>query len=137
MSYLTCPFDAFFPLPLSEKLDEKRGLDLSAYNYCKTKLQSLVTELRLRKDRHRFHFYFGDSLESCSTNEDLKNEMHVIHCSGDVVELAGLANLLPIASGCLSTTMLEAVLVTENTLSGKKSENLHLPSMSNRSSAAL
>ena len=120
MSYLTCPFDAYFPLPLSEKLDEKRGLDLSAYNYCKTKLQSLVTELRLRKDRHRFHFYFGDSLESCSTNEDLKNEMHVIHCSGGVVELAGLANLLPIASGCLSTTMPEAVLVTEHALFRKE-----------------
>lgn len=57
------PLDAYFPLPLKEKLEEKFVAGSSVYVYCKAKLQSLVTELRLRKDRHRFHFYFGDSLE--------------------------------------------------------------------------
>jgi hypothetical protein len=89
MSYLTCPFDAYFPLPLSEKLDEKRDRDISAYNYCKSRLQALVTELIKRKDRNRFHFYFGDSLELCVKNQELKKEMHIIHCSAYVVELAG------------------------------------------------
>ena len=72
-----------------------------------------MTELRLRKERNRFHFYFGDSLELCLTNEELHNKMHVIHCSCDLVRHAGLANLLPVVNSCLNGDIPEAVLVTE------------------------
>ena len=73
----------------------------------------MVIKLRLRKDRFRFHFYFGDSLELCTTNQEWKNKMHVIHCSVALVKLAGLLNILPIGSQCLNGDLLEAVLVTE------------------------
>ena len=111
-SFKTCPVEAYFPLPLVDKMEEKFQTGSSAYRYCKSKLQSLVTELRLRKDRNRFHFYFGDSLELCLTNEDLKNKMRVIHCSEDFVKV-GLPNLLPAASGCLTSKIPESVLLTE------------------------
>ena len=111
--YVVCPLDAFFPLPLNDKLEDKFGPGSSAYNFSLTKLKEWVTELRLRKDRNRFHFYFGDSLELCITNEEWKNKMHVIHCSDDLVSYARLGNILPIVSQCLTSDMPEAVLVTE------------------------
>ena len=74
----------------------------------------LVTKLKLRKEVTRFHFYFGESIELCLTNECLKNKMHVIHCSGDFVYYAGLANILPAVSQCLNSDMPEAELVTES-----------------------
>ena len=110
---MTSPFDAYFPLPLKEKLEGKFRTNTSPFSYCKSKFQKLVTELKKRKHRNRFHFYFGDSLEVCSTNEELKNKMHVIHCSSNIVNVSGLANVLPIVSSCLTSEMPEAVLVTE------------------------
>ena len=76
-------------------------------------MQSLVTELRLRKERNRFHFYFGDSLELCLTNGELHNKMHVIHCSFAFVTYAGLANILSSVTCCLNGDIPEAIVVTE------------------------
>ena len=67
----------------------------------------------LRKDRNKFHFYFGDSLELCLTNEEWKNKFHVIHCPGEFVCYVGLKNLHPIVSQCLNEDFPEAILVTE------------------------
>ena len=100
-------------MSLNDKLEEKYQPGSSVYTYCRSKLQSLVTELRLRKERNRFHFYFGDSLELCLTNEELHNKMHVIHCSVGFVRFAYLSNILSSVTCCLSTDMKEAVLVTE------------------------
>ena len=72
-----------------------------------------MTELRLRKERNRLHFYFGDTLELCLTNEELHNKMHVIHCSVGLVRYARLPNILPSVIHCLNNDMKEAVLVTE------------------------
>ena len=109
---LSCPLDAYFPLPLHEKMDEvKFETILSPYSYCKDKLQEFASGLR--KKGVQIHVHVGDSLDLCLTSEQLKNKMHVIHCSGDLVEVAGLANILPAASGCLNGDFPEAVLVTE------------------------
>ena len=67
----------------------------------------------VRKERNRFHFYFGDSLELCLTNEEWKNKFHVIHCPNYYADFVGLQNLLPIVSQCLNRDFPEAVLVTE------------------------
>ena len=72
-----------------------------------------MTELRLRRERNRFHFYFGDSLDLCLTDQELHNKMHVIHCSCDLVRHINVANILPVVSACLNGDMKEAVLVTE------------------------
>ena len=76
-----------------------------------------MSELRLRKDRNRFHFYFGDSLELCLMNEELHNKMHVIHCSADIGVEAELANILPAVSRCLISDIPEAIIVTESIFS--------------------
>ena len=73
----------------------------------------MITELRLRKDRNRFHFYFGDSLELCITNEEWKNKFHVIYCPHEFVLQTRLTNILPIVSQCLTSDMPEAVLLTD------------------------
>ena len=114
--------DAYFPLSLNEKLNGEYVPGRSAYKYCIAKLQEFVTELKEQEDCNRFHFYFGDSLELCLTNDQLKNNMHVIHCSTDIVNVAGLANLLPIASGCLTSDIPEAVLVMEVNSSRRSKE---------------
>ena len=88
-------------------------LEGTAYDFCKSKLEALVAELVVRKDRNRFHFYFGDSLELCLTNEEWKNKFHVIHCPNAYADYVKLKNLLPIASQCLNGDFPEAVLVTE------------------------
>ena len=98
--HLSSPLDAYFPLPIIDKLEEKFVEGSSVYSYSKTKLQSLVTELKLRKDRNRFHFYFDDSLELCQTNQELKEKMHVIHCFLGFIRLANLLNILPIVINC-------------------------------------
>ena len=67
----------------------------------------------VRKDRNRFHFYLGDSLELCLTNEEWKNKFHVIHCPNYYADFVGLQNLLPIVSQCLNGDFPEAILVTE------------------------
>ena len=110
--YLTSPIDAFFPSK-SENLT-------SISSYCKRKLQVLASGLQLRKGRVKFHIHVGDSLELCLKDETIKNKMHVIHCSDDLVDVVGLANLLPITSCCLSTEKPEAVLITEVTNSWLK-----------------
>jgi hypothetical protein len=69
--------------------------------------------LRLRKERNRFHFYFGDSLELCLTNQELHNKVHVIHCSAELVKYAGLANILSSVTFCLNDIIPEAIVVTE------------------------
>ena len=73
----------------------------------------MVAELKLRKDRSRFHFFFGESLELCITNEEWRSKFHVIHCPFEFVNHIQLTNILPIVSECLTSEMPEAVLVTE------------------------
>ena len=122
MPFLTTPFDAYFPLSLSEKLNGEYTPGSTAYKYCFSKLQELVIELKELEDRNRFHFYFGDSMELCLTNQKLKDKMHVIHCSTDIVNTAGLANILPTVSGCLTSDIPEAVLIMEVNSSRRSKE---------------
>ena len=121
---MTIPTLSYFPLPLTEKLEEK--FSGSAYLYCKSKLQSMVTELKLRKDRNRFHFYFGDSLELCITNEEWKKKFHVIHCPAGFIGQIELINILPIVNKCLSSDMPEAVLVTEFPIMNAERKNISM-----------
>ena len=92
----------------------------SPFTYCKAKLQSLILGLQLRKERIQFHIHVGDSLELCVKDETLKNKMHIIHCSDDLVDVAGLANVLPIAASWLCNEKPESVIVTEVTNSWLK-----------------
>ena len=113
MPFQTNPAQAYFPLPLIDKLEDKFDQRNGIYHYCKTKLKELVTALKSRKDRNRFHFYFGESLELCITNEEWKNKFHVIYCPTKLIRYAGLPNTLPIVSQCLNSDMPEAVLLTD------------------------
>ena len=73
----------------------------------------MVKELRARKNRIRFHFYYGNSLELCFTTEEWLNKFHVMHCSKEFTNYVGLQNLLPIAIKCLNGNFRESVLLTE------------------------
>ena len=111
--YLACPFDAYFPVPVNDQLASDTGfVTTSPYSYCKSKLKSLVTELRSKKDRITFNFYFGDCLELCLENQKLRNKCQVVHCS-DLADRVGLSNLILTANRCLSTENLDAILVTD------------------------
>ena len=82
----------------------------------------MVIELRKRQQRIQFHFYFGKSLELCSTSEEWKNKFHVIHCPQDFTHFVRLQNLLPIAKQCLNDKHPESVIVTDlilRTMNGK------------------
>ena len=94
----------------------------NAYVYCKSKLQSFVTELKLRKDDIRFHFYFGDSLELCQINEEWNSKFHVIHCSIGCVRHARLSNIFPVTGQCLNGKIPESVLVTDFFIESRKNE---------------
>lgn len=113
VDYLTCPFDAFFPISFKDQMASDMKFD-SAYSYCKTKLQSLVSELQSRKSRIVFHFYFCDWIEKCLFGEEqkFKNEFHVIHCA-DLADRVGLANVLVATNGCLIQDDPDALLLTE------------------------
>ena len=117
--YLSCPFDAYFPVPVDEQLasTETGFATTSVYRYCQSKLEALVTAVRAKKDRIQFHFYFGDCLELCLGEKKLINKCEVVHCS-DLGDRVGLANLILAASHCLSSgnpgsDSANAVLVTE------------------------
>ena len=116
VNHLACPFDAYFPIPLNDQLSSSDATQemTSIYIYCKSKLQSLVSELRSLKHRIVFHFHFGDSIKLCLANEKMKNAFHIVHCSelGDII---GLANLLPAASRCLIQDNQETFILTETT----------------------
>lgn len=107
---LSCPLDAYFPIPMNEK---QLAPEINRpYSYCKSKLQSLVTEFRSnsKKNRILLNFYVGDCLELCTTNQHLKNKCQVVHCS-DLGDRVGLANLLPAATQLLVNDA--AMLITE------------------------
>ena len=109
--YLVCPFDAYFPVPVIDQLASENGfVTTSAYNYCKSKLQSILSDFNSRKHRVRFNFYFGDCLELC-LGEKLINKCEVIHCS-NMADRAGLANIILTAGNCLSENP-ESYLVTD------------------------
>jgi hypothetical protein len=114
--YLDCPFDSYFPVPVNDQLASDNGfVTTSPYTYCKSKLQSIVSEFHSRRHRVRFHFYFGDCLELClgelCLGEKLRNKCEVVHCS-DLADRVGLANLILTASNCLSEIP-ESILVTD------------------------
>ena len=110
--YLVCPYDAYFPVPVNDQLISDTGfVTTSPYSYCKSKLQSILSEFQARKHRVRFHFYFGDCLELC-LGEKLRNKCEVVHCS-DLADRVGLANLILTASNCLSSEKPESILVTD------------------------
>ena len=77
--YFSSPFDAYFPISLKEQLLSNLEIT-SAYNYCKTKFQSLISHLKLHKRRITSYFY-ADCLEMCLKTEAMKNRFHVVHCS--------------------------------------------------------
>ena len=110
------PFDAYFPIPLEDQLSMSEEQDLGGpFLYCKSKLQSLITELRSNKHRVVFNFHFTtDCVALCLQNKDLHNKFHVIHCS-DFADEVGLANLLPAVTDCLIQDTPESFILTETT----------------------
>lgn len=95
-NYSCSPFDAYFPITLDEQLTmeqqnpDSTAISNSPYLYCKTKLKSLIMELRSNKHRVAFYFYFEtNSIDLCLRNQKLQNKFQVVHCSdlGDVVGL--------------------------------------------------
>jgi len=95
-------FFSFFPAPFNEELGSIFDFETnSAYNYCKFKLNLLISELQARKDRVTLYFHFGDCRYHLIENQDLKSKFHVIHCSvqGD---RDGLAKIIPAARECLN-----------------------------------
>ena len=112
--FVSCPFDAYFPVPFNDQPSPDLNFGNSAYRYCKLKLQSFASELKNRKDRICFFFYLNNCMEQCLTDKSMKNRFQVIHCP-DVIDEFGLANVLLAATGCLADTP-EAVLLTETRL---------------------
>ena len=112
------PFEAYLPVPI-EKDDEdetiaKGAAEDAMYAYCKSKLQMLVTEFRDRKHRLTFYLHFGECLELCLRKQETKKEFQVIHCSSDILEKVGLANIISSCSNCLASP--DAVLLTNISL---------------------
>ena len=125
------PFEAYLPVPI-EKDDEdetiaKGAAEDAMYAYCKSKLQMLVTEFRNRKHRLTFYLHFGECLELCLRKQETKKEFQVIHCSSDILEKVGLANIISSCSNCLASP--DAVLLTNISLVYVQ-ENLKLASVS-------
>ena len=112
--HLSCPFDAYFPIPISEQLSSDFGLQAtsSAYNYCKKKLQSLISEFRLKKTRISLHFHEEEVFELCLGDPNMKNQFHVVHCS-NLEDDFGLENLILAASNCLMEDYPEAMLLRD------------------------
>ena len=115
LGHLACPFDAFFPVPLREQLSPDFGLTKtsSVYDYCKMKLQSLISELRSNKKRVIFNFHFSDSLELCLRKPKMKNKFHIVHCCSALMDCWGLANIIPATSDCLIEENQDAFVMTE------------------------
>ena len=115
--YLSCPYDAYFPVPVDEQLasTDNGFVTTSAYRYCQSKLESLVDKLQENKHRVRFYFYFGECIELCRGEKKLINKCEVVHCS-DLADKTGLANLILAATNCLSNGNLDSVLLTETSL---------------------
>ena len=109
--FLSCPFDAYFPVPFNDQPSSDLDFGNSAYRYCKVKLQSLATGLQNRKDRIAFTFHLNSSIDLCLKDVKLKSCFQVIHCT-DIVDDFGLANILIAATGCLADIP-ESVLLTE------------------------
>jgi len=127
------PFEAYLPVPIEDAPSYTEVyLDIPStviqrYAYCKFKLQLLITEFRARKRRLTFYFHFGECLELCLLKQETKKEFQVIHCSSDILEKIGLANIISSCSNCLANP--EAVLLTNISLVYVQ-ENLKLASVS-------
>lgn len=116
VNYFAIPFDAYFPIPFDEQLspdfESETSGTITAFVYCKMKLQSLISKLRSNKSRIVFYFHFGSGLNLCLGNQKLQNRFQIVHCSDLLVDGIGLANLLPAVVNCLVDDMSEALLLT-------------------------
>ena len=110
------PFEAYFPVPFNGDSAECIP-NTDIYSYCQEELGSLVSELIKNKDRVQFDFHFGDCLELCLYNEDMKKKFHVIHCSMVMGKNIGLPDLFTAAKECLSNTTDAAAFLTSFYLS--------------------
>ena len=112
--YLACPLDAYFPVPFEDQ--EHPLLHFSAYNnaynYCKAKLQQLVTELREHKSCVTFHFHNNDFFDLGTIDVKMENKFQIVHCF-KTADAIGLANLLPVADRLMVNDNPNAVLITE------------------------
>ena len=110
-----CPYDAFFPVAFEEQLTSSFDFQsFTALDYCKARLQWLVTQLRSRKQRITFHFHIGSSITLCR-NKSTRNKFHVIYTFDLADRIVGLANLIPAALDCLSIENPQSLLLTETT----------------------
>lgn len=107
----SCPFEAYLPVPFEEQLaSDFENINEDVYSYCQAKLKLMVTKLLAHKHRIAFHFYFGDCLELCLRNRNMKKKFQVIHYSPLIVDTVGLTNIVSSASGCLAS--LDSCLLT-------------------------
>ena len=112
-----CPYDAFFPVPFEEQITSSFDFkSCTALDYCKTRLQWLVTQLRSRKHRNTFHFHIGSCIDLCHRNESMWNKFHVIYTFDLADRYYGLANLIPAALNCLSIENPQSLLLTETAI---------------------
>ena len=121
-NFLSCPLDAYLPVPFNDQPHPNMDFGGSAYRYCKLKLQSFAIDLKQKKSRIKFFFYYNNSMDQCLGDKTFKNRFQVIHCP-DLVDEFGLANVLLSASGCLASTP-EAVLLTETRLNPRTKPSL-------------
>ena len=106
----SCPFDAYVPVPFEDQLaTDFENISENRYTYCKSKLQEMVTKLRVRKKRVTFHFHLGDCLDLCLRNEEMKEKFQVVHCTSTLLHQIGLANV-PSCRNVLASS--DSVLLT-------------------------
>jgi hypothetical protein len=111
----SCPFDAYLPIPIEEQVaSDFQTINQDAYTYCKSKLKQLATEFRARRNRISFQFYFGECLDLCLRNEEMKKKFQVIHYPHGIVRSVGYANIISSSQNCLAT--LDSVLLTNSYL---------------------
>ena len=120
----SCPFEAYFPIPFNEQIEESDSsvpvISNDTYYYCKEKVGLLLSAFLQRKKRAEFCFHFGDCLELCLYKDYMKEKFHVIFCSPEIVKDAALANNIPAASVCLNAESDTSVLLTNSRLSNLK-----------------
>ena len=109
LSYASCPFRGFFPLPFKALLDAKEVKNGFIADFCKDELKKLLTAFRKRMNKIMFYFHPCDALAFCYG--DLPYKFDIIDTS-TLADTLGLANLLNAAGRKLLSD--QSLLITES-----------------------
>lgn len=103
-----CPFQCYFPLPLSEL--ETKAEEGIITRYCQKVLKNLVADFTRLKKNLQFHLWSSDDLQMCFSGTSEKFD--VIDCS-TLADSMGLANLIVSSSQRLENHS-DSLLITES-----------------------